>query len=130
MSVPLRLMIYKTFCPNEGCRSMIEHQTAREPIGQGWRRRRGRGLICLACIIKEEEQERAERAARPRKPQGFAAMSPERRREVAAQGGRTAHAKGVAHEWTSEEARRAGVKQGKTFKAYNAILEKAKAPKG
>lgn len=40
-------------------------------------------------------------------------MSPERRREVASQGGRVAHEKGGAHEFTSEEARLAGKKGGK-----------------
>ncbi|WP_373988348.1 KGG domain-containing protein [Duganella sp. BuS-21] len=39
---------------------------------------------------------------------GFASMDPERQREIAAEGGRAAHAKGKAHEFTSEEARRAG----------------------
>ncbi|KQV80367.1 hypothetical protein ASD15_16070 [Massilia sp. Root351] len=39
---------------------------------------------------------------------GFASMDPERQREIAAEGGRAAHEKGTAHEFTSEEARRAG----------------------
>jgi hypothetical protein len=39
---------------------------------------------------------------------GFASMDPERQREIASEGGRAAHAKGTAHEFTSEEARRAG----------------------
>ncbi|TFW20212.1 KGG domain-containing protein [Duganella callida] len=39
---------------------------------------------------------------------GFAAMDPEQQREIAAEGGRAAHEKGTAHEFTSEEARRAG----------------------
>ncbi|NVM79875.1 hypothetical protein FHW83_005717 [Duganella sp. SG902] len=39
---------------------------------------------------------------------GFASMDPERQREIAAEGGRAAHASGNAHEFTSEEARRAG----------------------
>ncbi|MGB9988810.1 KGG domain-containing protein [Pseudoduganella rhizocola] len=39
---------------------------------------------------------------------GFASMDPQRQREIASQGGRAAHAKGTAHEFTSEEARRAG----------------------
>ena len=34
-------------------------------------------------------------------------------REIASKGGRAAHAKGTAHEWTSEEAREAGRKGGK-----------------
>ena len=39
-------------------------------------------------------------------------MSPEKQREIASKGGRAAHAKGTAHEWTSEEARSAGRKGG------------------
>ena len=38
---------------------------------------------------------------------GFA-MDPEQQREIASEGGRAAHAAGTAHEFTSEEARRAG----------------------
>jgi general stress protein YciG len=45
---------------------------------------------------------------------GFASMSPERQRQIAAEGGRTAHRLGLAHEWTKEEAREAGKKGGKT----------------
>jgi hypothetical protein len=43
---------------------------------------------------------------------GFASMTPEKQREIASKGGRAAHAKGTAHEWTSEEARQAGRKGG------------------
>ncbi len=39
---------------------------------------------------------------------GFASMDPQRQREIASAGGRAAHASGNAHEFTSEEARRAG----------------------
>jgi general stress protein YciG len=43
---------------------------------------------------------------------GFASMDRERQREIASKGGRAAHAKGTAHEWTAEEARAAGRKGG------------------
>ena len=43
---------------------------------------------------------------------GFAAMNPERQREIAREGGRAAHQSGNAHEFTSEEARAAGRKGG------------------
>jgi general stress protein YciG len=43
---------------------------------------------------------------------GFASMSPEKQREIASKGGKAAHAKGKAHEFTSEEARAAGRKGG------------------
>jgi hypothetical protein len=39
-------------------------------------------------------------------------MSPEKQREIASKGGRAAHAKGTAHEWTPEEARTAGRRGG------------------
>ena len=39
---------------------------------------------------------------------GFASMDPEQQREIASEGGRAAHQKGTAHEFTPEEARRAG----------------------
>jgi general stress protein YciG len=43
---------------------------------------------------------------------GFASMDPQRQREIASLGGRAAHEKGTAHEFTSEEARQAGSKGG------------------
>lgn len=43
---------------------------------------------------------------------GFASMDRERQREIASKGGRAAHAKGTAHEWTRDEARVAGRKGG------------------
>ncbi len=43
---------------------------------------------------------------------GFASMDAAKQREIASKGGRAAHAKGTAHEFTSEEARVAGRKGG------------------
>jgi general stress protein YciG len=43
---------------------------------------------------------------------GFASMDRDRQRDIASKGGRAAHQKGRAHEWTSEEAREAGRKGG------------------
>jgi general stress protein YciG len=43
---------------------------------------------------------------------GFAAMDPEKQKEIASEGGRAAHRQGVAHEWSSDEARAAGRKGG------------------
>jgi len=39
-------------------------------------------------------------------------MDPAKQREIASKGGKAAHQKGTAHEWTSEEARDAGRKGG------------------
>jgi hypothetical protein len=43
---------------------------------------------------------------------GFRSMDPQKQREIAALGGRAAHAKGRAHEWTRKEAQAAGRKGG------------------
>jgi general stress protein YciG len=43
---------------------------------------------------------------------GFASMNPEKQREIASKGGKAAHAKGTAHEWSPTEAREAGRKGG------------------
>lgn len=39
-------------------------------------------------------------------------MSVDKQREIARKGGRAAHEKGTAHEWTADEARAAGRKGG------------------
>lgn len=65
----------------------------------GWRKRsRGgkAGWVCPPC------------GQQPGLPRGFATLSPERRRVIASKGGKAAQALGVAHNWTPEEARRAG----------------------
>jgi general stress protein YciG len=59
-----------------------------------------------------EGEERGSRGGKSNR--GFASMSPERQREIASKGGRAAHEKGTAHEWTPDEARRAGRKGGET----------------
>jgi len=43
---------------------------------------------------------------------GFASMPKEQGRAIAGLGGKAAHAKGKAHTWTREEAKRAGRKGG------------------
>jgi uncharacterized protein len=43
---------------------------------------------------------------------GFASMDRGKQKEIASKGGKAAHEKGTAHEWTSEEAREAGRKGG------------------
>jgi general stress protein YciG len=46
------------------------------------------------------------------KKRGFASMDPAKQREIASKGGKAAHQKGTAHEFTPEEAREAGRKGG------------------
>ncbi|ABE49695.1 KGG domain-containing protein [Methylobacillus flagellatus] len=41
---------------------------------------------------------------------GFAAMNPEKQREIASQGGKAAHARGTSHEFDTNSARKAGRK--------------------
>ena len=43
---------------------------------------------------------------------GFGSMDAGKQRDIASKGGKAAHKKGTAHEWTSEEAREAGRKGG------------------
>jgi general stress protein YciG len=47
-----------------------------------------------------------------REGRGFAGMDEEKQREIASKGGKAAHEKGTAHEFTPEEARKAGHKGG------------------
>jgi general stress protein YciG len=58
---------------------------------------------------------------------GFASMSPEKQREIASKGGRAAHEKGTAHEWTADEARAAGRKGGQISRGGRGRLVPASA---
>lgn len=60
------------------------------------------------------DQEISSSANGTRSRRGFASMDPNRQREIASKGGRAAHEKGTAHEWSSDEARAAGQKGGIT----------------
>ncbi len=62
--------------------------------------------------VREESDRKSEQTNRGSKNRGFAAMGEEERREIASKGGKAAHIKGTAHEFTSEEARLAGQKGG------------------
>ena len=62
-------------------------------------------------------EERQHKKAR----RGFAAMSPEKQREIASLGGKAAHAKGTAHEFSPEEAREAGRKGGQAAQRARAM---------
>ena len=61
---------------------------------------------------------------------GFASMSPEKQREIASKGGRAAHQKGTAHEWTSDEARNAGRKGGQISRGGRGRLVEPTATMG
>ena len=53
-----------------------------------------------------------EKEAPMKSKRGFASMTEAMRREIAGKGGRAAHAKGTAHEFTPDEAREAGRRGG------------------
>lgn len=55
---------------------------------------------------------------------GFASMSPELQKQIASKGGRAAHAKGTAHEFTPEEARVAGKKGGEAVSKNKSHMSK------
>src|SRR5438552_14701777 len=76
-----------------GCSPSIAHTRARRP-GR-------RAVQCPGRRIKVAKEDR-----------GFASMDRAKQREIASKGGKAAHQKGTAHEWTSEEARDAGRKGG------------------
>jgi uncharacterized protein len=49
-----------------------------------------------------------------REPRGFAGMAESKQRQIASRGGKAAHEKGTAHEFTRDEARKAGRKGGES----------------
>lgn len=57
---------------------------------------------------RSEAASKSGQAAGGGKGRGFAGMDPKKQRAIASEGGKAAHASGNAHEFTSEEARRAG----------------------
>ncbi len=57
----------------------------------------------------------------PEKKRGFASMTPERVRELAAKGGKSAHAQGKAYQWNKEQAAKAGSKGGKAPRKSRAM---------
>lgn len=57
-----------------------------------------------------------------KKPRGFAAMTEERRKEIASAGGKAAHQRGAAHRWTENTAREAGRKGGRSAAERRASL--------
>jgi len=62
-------------------------------------------------MISDKDRHSSDRSAGESR-RGFASMDVGRQREIASQGGKAAHQKGTAHEFTSEEARAAGRKGG------------------
>lgn len=68
-----------------------------------------RQALSLELIHESPEPEPTPRPSTKHK-RGFASLSPERQREIASLGGKAAHAKGVAHHFTPENAKVEGAK--------------------
>src|SRR5882724_12861791 len=66
--------------------------------------------ISVAARVLDTLSPEEERVAK--EDRGFASMDRGKQRDIASKGGKAAHQKGTAHEWTSEEAREAGRKGG------------------
>jgi uncharacterized protein len=67
-------------------------------------------LHCQPFRVSYEEEISMTRSSKPLR--GFAAMDPMRQRQLASKGGQAAHANGLAHQFTADEARAAGRKGG------------------
>jgi uncharacterized protein len=78
----------------------------------------------MSDLPKDSTMNNGERKER----RGFASMSPEKQREIASKGGRAAHQKGTAHEWTSDEARNAGRKGGQISRGGRGRLVEVPVP--
>lgn len=72
----------------------------------GWK------LVEVARALRLVGQEERTVNETRKERRGFASMSSDKQREIASKGGRAAHQKGTAHEWSSDEAREAGRKGG------------------
>jgi general stress protein YciG len=68
-------------------------------------------LNVMAGVLLDTDSKGIE-SAMSMKDRGFASMDPDKQRQIASKGGKTAHQSGVAHQWTREEARVAGRKGG------------------
>jgi general stress protein YciG len=74
------------------------------------------------AIDGERDMSESKKTGRGTGGRGFASMSETRRREVAREGGRSAHARGHAHTFDSEEARQAGRRGGSAVSADRAHM--------
>ena len=66
----------------------------------------------MRCTVQADPAHAGEEGNVAKEDRGFASMDRAKQREIASKGGKAAHQKGTAHEWTSEEARDAGRKGG------------------
>src|ERR1700757_221555 len=69
--------------------------------------------MCVAArVLRTTSKPERKEGVVAKEDRGFASMDRNKQREIASKGGKAAHQKGTAHEWTSEEAREAGRKGG------------------
>jgi general stress protein YciG len=69
-------------------------------------------MVPFASDVREGASGVDQEGSVAKEDRGFASMDRAKQREIASKGGKAAHQKGTAHEWTSEEAREAGRKGG------------------
>jgi uncharacterized protein len=62
---------------------------------------------------------RGNKGGQGKSERGFAAMDPDKQKEIASEGGKASHEKGTGHEWDSKEAREAGKKGGEASRGGN-----------
>jgi uncharacterized protein len=96
-------------------------------LNQGNNLIQGNGLN-QGGMQRQETQNTTEQPRR--RGRGFASMDPARVSEIASMGGKAAHEQGVAHEWTPEEARRAGRKGGQASRGHAAADTKTQSAGG
>jgi len=116
---------------NEERQSELTNESGRTLPSRGHSNENGNGARSASALIEREEPRQVvvegrsafgdqSTSASSRKGRngtshrGFAAMDQEKQREIASKGGRAAHVKGTAHQWSSDEARAAGRKGGET----------------
>jgi uncharacterized protein len=69
-------------------------------------------FACASCARETDPRFFGQEGTLAKEDRGFASMDRTKQRDIASKGGKAAHQKGTAHEWTSEEAREAGRKGG------------------
>jgi putative endonuclease len=99
-------LVYTEAFDSPGAALKREHQLKR------WTRKSKEALLAFSGIFDAAQSSITPEDPMAKEDRGFASMDPNKQREIASKGGRAAHQKGTAHEWTSDEAREAGRKGG------------------
>jgi putative endonuclease len=99
-------LVYTEAADSLGAALKREHQL------KHWTRKSKQALLDFSGIGNATQSSITPEDNMAKEDRGFASMDPNRQRDIASKGGRAAHQKGTAHEWTSDEAREAGRKGG------------------